>query len=388
MTKDELWKPEIPDATLGAGAPPVGSHITDVKSPAPEAELGEVTLEVKNLCTYFYGEEGVGKAVDDVNFYIRRREVLGIVGESGCGKSVTSLSIMRLIPNPPGKTVRGEIIFEGRDLLKLPEDQMRKVRGNKISMIFQEPMTSLNPVFTIGDQITEGIRLHMKLGKHEARERAVEMMELVGIPASRERLDDYPHQFSGGMRQRIMIAMALACDPQLIIADEPTTALDVTIQAQILELMKKLQERLNTSIILITHDLAVIAEMAHRVNVMYAGRVVEEASSRQLFKSPKHPYTTGLLASIPRVDRHGEKLCVIKGTVPSPFNFPKGCRFINRCPLAHEKCENEEPPLIQIKEEPGHSARCWLYEDKQDASVSDEIRRKMLKAGEDMGETE
>ncbi|MBI4865331.1 MAG: ABC transporter ATP-binding protein [Candidatus Wallbacteria bacterium] len=340
-------------------------------------------LEVKGLCTYFFGEEGVGKAVDDVTFTVRKREVLGIVGESGCGKSVTSLSIMRLIPNPPGRITGGEILFEGKNLLALSEEEMRKVRGNKISMIFQEPMTSLNPVFTIGDQITEGIRLHMKLGKSQARERAVEMMELVGIPAPRDRLDDYPHQFSGGMRQRIMIAMALACDPTLIIADEPTTALDVTIQAQILELMKSLQARLGTSIILITHDLAVVAEMAHRVNVMYAGRVVEEADVRTIYKTPKHPYTIGLLCAIPRVDKPEGKLCVISGTVPSPFHFPKGCRFGNRCPMKFDKCEAEEPPLFPIKGEPGHAARCWLYEpDKQDPTTEKEVRRKMLEAGE------
>ncbi|MBI4871482.1 MAG: ABC transporter ATP-binding protein [Candidatus Riflebacteria bacterium] len=339
-------------------------------------------LEVKDLCTYFFGEEGVGKAVDEVNFRVRRREVLGIVGESGCGKSVTSLSIMRLIPNPPGRTVRGEIVFEGRDLLKLPEDVMRTVRGNKISMIFQEPMTSLNPVFTIGNQLTEAIRLHMRMSAHEARDRAIKLMELVGIPFAAERLGDYPHQFSGGMRERIMIAMALSCDPQLIIADEPTTALDVTIQAQILELMKSLQRRLHTSIILITHDLAVIAEMAHRVIVMYAGRVVEEADVREMFKSPKHPYTIGLLCSIPRVDQPGGRLCVIQGTVPSPFRFPKGCRFSNRCPLKFERCDSEEPPLVPIRNQPGHATRCWLYETNQDPSVEQEVRRKMLESGE------
>ena len=386
--KDELWKPETPPVPPGAPPPSAAVSLTKTGSKAPAAELGEVMLEVKGLCTYFYGEEGVGKAVDDVNFRVRRREVLGIVGESGCGKSVTSLSIMRLIPNPPGRTVAGEIVFEGRDLLKLPEHEMRDVRGNKISMIFQEPMTSLNPVFTIGNQLTEAIRLHLSMGNREATERAIKMMELVGIPAASERLDDYPHQFSGGMRQRIMIAMALSCDPQLIIADEPTTALDVTIQAQILELMKGLQQRLHTSIILITHDLAVIAEMAHRVIVMYAGRVVEEADVRPMFKSPKHPYTIGLLCSIPRVDQPGMRLCVIKGTVPSPFHFPKGCRFANRCPLKLARCENEEPPLIPIKGEEGHSTRCWLYETNQDSSVEKEVRRQMLESGERGGDRE
>jgi peptide/nickel transport system ATP-binding protein/oligopeptide transport system ATP-binding protein len=320
---------------------------------------GDALIDVQDMKTYFYTDEGVGRAVDGVSFSIAKGEVLGIVGESGCGKSVTSLSIMRLVPSPPGRTVGGKILFEGQDLLVKSEAEMRKIRGNQIAMIFQEPMTSLNPVFTVGNQLTEAILLHMKISKREARDRAVEMLEKVGIPGALQRIDDYPHEFSGGMRQRAMIAMALSCDPAMIIADEPTTALDVTIQAQILELMNQLREELGTTIMLITHSLPVVAETCHRVVVMYAGRVVETASVCELFEIPHHPYTVGLMGSLPRLGVKVDKLSTIEGVVPSPFQFPKGCRFKNRCSECWEKCE-EPPPLYDIGD--GHLVRCWLYE--------------------------
>ncbi|MFO7171463.1 MAG: ABC transporter ATP-binding protein [Bacillota bacterium] len=310
--------------------------------------MSDKLVEIRNLRTYFYTEDGVMPAVDGVSLYIRRGETLGVVGESGCGKSVTSLSIMRLIPSPPGKIVEGEILFEGRDLLKLPEPEMRKIRGNEISMIFQEPMTSLNPVFTVGDQIAEAIMLHQGLNYKEAMAKAVEMLRLVGIPAPEKRVKDYPHQMSGGMRQRVMIAMALSCNPKLLIADEPTTALDVTIQAQILDLMRKLKKELGMAIMLITHDLGVVAEMCERVVVMYAGKVVEEADVVSLFKQPLHPYTEGLLQSIPRLDEDRERLHVIEGVVPNPLNMPQGCRFHPRCPYAIDKCREVEPPLEPV----------------------------------------
>jgi len=284
-------------------------------------------LSVRGLKTYFQSEDGLVPAVDGISFDLERGGALGIVGESGSGKSVTSLSIMRLIPSPPGKIVAGEILFEGEDLLKKSEAEMRKIRGNDISMIFQEPMTSLNPVFTVGDQIMEAIMLHQRLDKKAAREKAIEMLKLVGIPEPQRRVDEYPHQLSGGMRQRVMIAMALSCNPKLLIADEPTTALDVTIQAQILDLMRKLREELGTAIILITHDLGVIAEMVEEVIVMYAGQIVERTDVRSLFRSPKHPYTEGLLGSLPKLGQKTERLQTIEGVVPSPFNMPEGCRF-------------------------------------------------------------
>ena len=315
-------------------------------------------VEVKNLKTYFYTEDGIVPAVDGVDFQIQKGETLGIVGESGCGKSVTSLSLLRLVPNPPGKIVDGEMLFRGESLLKKSEAEMRKIRGNDISMIFQEPMTSLNPVFTIGEQIAEAIELHQGLSKKEAIDKAIEMLNLVGIPAAEKRVNDFPHQMSGGMRQRVMIAMALSCNPSLLIADEPTTALDVTIQAQILELMKGLKERLGTAIMLITHDLGVVAEMAENVLVMYAGNVVEYADVKTIFKEPKHPYTIGLMGSIPRLDQSKEKLYVIEGTVPNPFDMPGGCRFHPRCPEAREICKNKEPELTSTK---GHQVRCWKY---------------------------
>ena len=328
---------------------------------SPPTETAQPTLEplldVRGLVTEFHSSEGVFKAVDGVSFSVARGETLGIVGESGCGKSVTSLSVMGLIPRPPGKIPAGEIVFEGRDLLTLSSRQMRDVRGNDISMIFQEPMTSLNPVYTVGQQIMEGILLHEDISEAEARARAIEMLRLVRIPSPEGRVDDYPHQMSGGMRQRVMIAMALACNPKLLIADEPTTALDVTIQAQILDLMRDLRERTGTAIMLITHDLGVIAELADRVVVMYAGKVVEEARVGDLFTDPQHPYTLGLLGSIPKMDVDEVRLATIEGSVPNPYNMPAGCKFNPRCPFADDKCRQEVPALIEVK--PGHKVACW-----------------------------
>lgn len=320
----------------------------------------EALVEVKGLQTYFYTEDGVVKAVDGVDFEIYKGETLGVVGESGCGKSVTSLSIMRLIPDPPGKIVGGDILFQGESLLKKSEAEMRKIRGNEISMIFQEPMTSLNPVYTVGDQIAEAIILHQKVSKKEALERAVEMLRKVGIPLPEQRVNEYPHQLSGGMRQRVMIAMALSCNPKLLIADEPTTALDVTIQAQILELMNELKNDFEASIMMITHDLGVIAEVSDRVAVMYAGKVVEYSDVTSIFKNPKHPYTWGLLKSIPRLDETTDRLMNIKGVVPNPLFFPDGCKFHTRCPFADEKCRKEEPPIEEIEER--HQVRCWYVD--------------------------
>ncbi|MDM7947524.1 MAG: ABC transporter ATP-binding protein [Oceanibaculum nanhaiense] len=328
---------------------------------SPPTESAQPTLEplldVRGLVTEFHSSEGVFKAVDGVSFSVSRGETLGIVGESGCGKSVTSLSVMGLIPRPPGKIPAGEIVFEGRDLLTLSARQMRDVRGNDISMIFQEPMTSLNPVYTVGQQIMEGILLHEDISEADARARAIEMLRLVRIPSPEGRVDDYPHQMSGGMRQRVMIAMALACNPKLLIADEPTTALDVTIQAQILDLMRDLRERTGTAIMLITHDLGVIAELADRVVVMYAGKVVEEARVGDLFTDPQHPYTLGLLGSIPKMDVDEVRLATIEGSVPNPYNMPAGCKFNPRCPFADDKCRQEVPALIEVK--PGHKVACW-----------------------------
>src|SRR5690554_4114106 len=317
-------------------------------------------LEVKELQTFFYTDDGIAKAVDGVSYDLEMGETLGIVGESGCGKSVTSLSIMRLIPEPPGKIVDGEITFKGKVLSKLSQDGMRKIRGNEISMIFQEPMTSLNPVYTIGDQISEVIILHKKVSRKEARKQSVEMLKRVGIPMPEQRIDEYPHQLSGGMRQRVMIAMALSCDPELLIADEPTTALDVTIQAQILELMNGLKDKLNMSIMMITHDLGVIAEVSDRVAVMYAGKVLEYTDVKTLFKNPKHPYTVGLMNSIPRLDKETKRLTAIPGIVPGSMDFPEGCKYHTRCSLADEKCIQEEPGLKEI--EKGHKVRCWHFE--------------------------
>ncbi|HPQ37458.1 MAG TPA: ABC transporter ATP-binding protein [Synergistaceae bacterium] len=317
-------------------------------------------LEVKNLRTFFDTDRGLIRAVDGVSFSIESGKTLGIVGESGCGKSVTALSIMRLVHKPVGRIAGGEILFENADLLKNSEKQMRSVRGNHISMIFQEPMTSLNPVYTVGFQIMEPLILHQNLSSREAKKRAIEMLDIVGIPNASQRVEEYPHQLSGGQRQRAMIAMALACNPALLIADEPTTALDVTVQAQILDLMNNLKREFGSSVMLITHDLGVIAETAQHVVVMYAGKVVEEAPVRPLFKDSKHPYTRGLLRSIPKIREDRERLDVIPGVVPNPLNFPPGCRFHNRCPECFEKCTREEPPLYILND--GRKCRCWLYE--------------------------
>jgi len=316
-------------------------------------------LEVNNLQTYFYTDEGVSKAVDGVSFHVDKGETLGIVGESGCGKSVTNLSVMRLIPDPPGKIVGGSVKFDGQDVLALRDSQMRQIRGNEISMIFQEPMTSLNPVFTCGNQIIEAIRLHQNVGKAEARKRAIEMLKLVGIPAPEQRVDEYPHQLSGGMRQRVMIAMALSCNPNLLIADEPTTALDVTVQAQILDLINDLQERFEMAVVMITHDLGVIAEVADRVMVMYAGKVVEEGTTDEIFNDPLHPYTIGLLKSMPVLNQKKDRLAVVEGVVPNPTEFPSGCKFHPRCPLNDgTSCETQEPELQSGNGNAAHLARC------------------------------
>ena len=325
-----------------------------------EISAEQTVLDVKNLQTVFFTNSGLFKAVDDVSFSVRRGETLAIVGESGCGKSVTALSIMRLVPDPPGRIVGGSVMLEGTELLGLDEAAMRKVRGNRISMIFQEPMTSLNPVMRIGDQITEAVRLHRPIGARDAWKQAVDMLRLVRIPEPERRAQEYPHQMSGGMRQRAMIAMALACRPALLIADEPTTALDVTIQAQILALIVDLQQRLGTGLILITHDLGVVAQTAQRVIVMYAGRKVEEATVEDLFENPRHPYTRGLMASMPAViglDANNDaRLTEIPGMVPSLTNLPAGCAFAPRCTFAVERCRAEYPPLQDFD---GHLAACW-----------------------------
>jgi oligopeptide/dipeptide ABC transporter ATP-binding protein len=322
--------------------------------PNPSGNL----LEVNGLKTYFKTMDGVVKAVDGVDMAIAPGKTLGVVGESGCGKSVTSLSIMRLV-DLPGWIAAGEIKFEGRDLVKLSEEQMRHIRGNKISMIFQEPMTSLNPVFTVGNQVGEAIRVHRKVSKREAETRVVELFRMVGIPSPDRRVKDYPHNMSGGMRQRVMIAMALALQPSLLIADEPTTALDVTIQAQILELIKDLRTKVNSAVLLITHDIGVVAEMADEVIVMYTGKVVEQGDVVSVLKNPKHPYTVGLLNSIPSLGQKDQRLNVIPGTVPSPLNLPKGCTFAPRCPHVMGICHEQEPELKTL--EGGVKAKCWLY---------------------------
>ena len=331
--------------------------------PSASAAGSDPILQLNDLKTHFFSREGVVRAVDGVSYHLNRGETLGVVGESGCGKSVTALSILRLIPDPPGRIVGGQILFEGRDLMGRSESEMQTIRGNEISMIFQEPMTSLNPVLTVGHQISEAIMLHQGLHRREAMQKSVEMLRLVHIPEAQSRVHEYPHQLSGGMRQRVMIAMALSCNPKVLIADEPTTALDVTIQAQILDLMLELQDKLGTAIIMITHDLGVIAEVAKRVVVMYAGKKVEEAEVEELFASPCHPYTQGLLASIPRLDAAAEategrtRLLEIEGMVPSLHDLPQGCLFEPRCPYASDQCRTEYPPLEQKR--PGHLAACW-----------------------------
>lgn len=320
-------------------------------------------LEVKELRTSFFTDDGEVKAVDGVDFSIERGKTLGIVGESGSGKSITSLSILRLLQEPAGRVVGGEINFKGENLLNKTKKEMMQIRGNNVSMIFQEPMTSLNPTLTCGEQIAESIRIHQKLGRKEAWMKAVDMLRLVGIPSPEKRAKQYPFELSGGMRQRVMIAIALACNPELLIADEPTTALDVTIQAQILDLMKKLQGELGTSLMLITHDLGVVAEMCDKVAVMYCGKVVEYADVQTIFTSPKHPYTVGLLNSVPKHDEDVEgDLSVIQGSVPSPYDLPKGCRFAPRCPHAKAICLTELPALETAED--GDQVRCWIYTDK------------------------
>ncbi|MDH4618695.1 ABC transporter ATP-binding protein [Brevibacillus sp. AY1] len=316
-------------------------------------------LEVKGLTVQFRNEDKEYSVVKGISFHVKKGETLGLVGESGCGKSVTSLSIMRLIPTPPGKIVSGEIRYKGVDLLSLKEKEMNKIRGNEISMIFQEPMTSLTPVFTIGRQLDEVILLHTDLTKKQAKERSIEMLKLVGISRAEQIYASYPHELSGGMRQRVMIAIGLACHPQMLIADEPTTALDVTIQAQILDLMRELKEKTQTAILLVTHDLGVVAEMCDRVIVMYAGEIVEEADVDTLFHNPKHPYTRGLLESIPNLEEKKRRLFSIAGQVPTPDTVIPGCRFRDRCPDAIARCEQEHPELLELEQ--SHTCRCWLY---------------------------
>lgn len=322
-------------------------------------------LEVQNIKTQFLTEAGVVQAVDGVSFYVKPGEVLGIVGESGCGKSVTVLSVMQLV-SEPGEVVEGKVLFNGRDLLSLPERELMKIRGNQISMIFQQPQSCLNPVFKVGDQIVEVLRQHQGMNREQAKKRTIELFEMVGIPEPNARFSAYPHEFSGGMAQRAMIAMAVACSPDLLIADEPTTALDVTIQAQILDLMNELKDKLETSIILITHDLGVVAEMCDRVMVMYAGRVVEEANVFELFENPKHPYTQDLLGATPELGMAEKELVTIPGSVPNLIHLPSGCKFAPRCREVMDICTIREPHLLE-DEEPGHTVRCWLYEEHEEA---------------------
>jgi oligopeptide/dipeptide ABC transporter ATP-binding protein len=325
----------------------------------------DTLVSVENLKTYFYTEDGTVPAIDGVSFEVKKGETLAIVGESGSGKSVTSLSIMRLIPSPPGKILEGDIKFQGESLLTKSDKEMRAIRGNRISMIFQEPMTSLNPVYKVGDQISETIILHQKKNKKEALTEAINLLNLVGIPEPERRINQYPHELSGGMRQRVMIAIALACHPELLIADEPTTALDVTIQNQILQLMKNLKQKSNMSIMLITHDLGVVAEMADRVVVMYSGQIVEQGDVFTIFENPKHPYTEGLLKSMPSAEKRVGKLYAIDGVVPNPLNLPPGCRFADRCEYATALCHQEMPQIQQINED--EIVRCWKYTDRWEA---------------------
>ena len=334
-----------------------GPQTMVTEAPGAAADL---LLDVRGLRTYFKVMDGTVKAVDGVDFSLARGQTMGLVGESGCGKSVTALSIMRLIDDPPGRIVDGEILFDGRDLLALGNSEMRDVRGNDIAMIFQEPMTSLNPVFTVGDQIAEAVRLHQDVGPAEARNRAIESLRSVGVNAPERRVRQYPHELSGGLRQRVMIAMALSCNPKLLIADEPTTALDVTIQAQILELIKEIQARTGTALLLITHDLGVVAETVQRIAVMYAGVIVEQGTAEQVLLDPKHPYTQGLLSSIPAKQRRGQQLSVIKGMVPNPFRMPPGCKFEPRCPFAWDRCRSAEPAL-ELSARDQRSVRCFLH---------------------------
>ncbi|MHA1953072.1 MAG: ABC transporter ATP-binding protein [Candidatus Heimdallarchaeaceae archaeon] len=323
----------------------------------------DILLEIKGLKTYFFTEEGVVKAIESVDIEVYKSETLGLVGESGSGKSVTALSILGIVPDPPGKILDGQVVFHGQDLRRLSDADMRKIRGNQIAMIFQDPMTSLNPVFTVGDQISEAIMLHQKVTKKEAKEKSIKIMSLVGIPSADERVDNYPFEFSGGMRQRVMIAMALSCNPELLIADEPSTSLDVTIQAQILELLKATSEEFDMSIILITHDMGVIAEMCDRVAVMYAGYICEIGDIMIIFKSPFHPYTRGLLGAIPRPDAEREDLTIIRGAIPNLINPPSACRFHPRCDYFMQGlCDVILPAIIEV--EPGHDVRCHIYSEE------------------------
>jgi oligopeptide transport system ATP-binding protein len=316
-------------------------------------------LQVKDLRTYFYTEEGVVKAVDGVSYDVQEGETLALVGESGCGKSISALSLLKLIPIPPGRIVSGEVLFDGEDLMKLSEDEIRKIRGNRISMVFQEPMTSLNPVLTIGKQLTESLELHLKLDKEAATARAIQLLEMVGVAEAERRITDFPHQFSGGMRQRVMIAIAMSCNPRLLIADEPTTALDVTIQAQVLEVMARLSREFGTAVIIITHNLGVVARYADRVNVMYAGKIIETSTAEKVYAEPRHPYTLGLLNSVPRLDQaSGEKLIPIEGLPPDLGRLPPGCSFYARCTFRIDKCLEEYPPLQLVSE--NHYAACWV----------------------------
>jgi oligopeptide/dipeptide ABC transporter ATP-binding protein len=335
----------------------------------PGARDPDVILDVRDLRTYFHVMDGTVRAVDGVDFQIKRGGRLALVGESGCGKSVTALTIMRLIDQPPGEIASGEVWFDGRDLLGLSNSEMRHVRGGEIAMIFQEPMTSLNPVLTVGDQIMEAVKLHQDVDAKQAREVAVQALRDVGVPAPERRTEQYPHELSGGMRQRVMIAMALSCRPKLLIADEPTTALDVTIQRQILELIKVIQERTGTALLLITHDLGVVAETVDEVVVMYAGKIMETGTVDEVLLEPRHPYSRGLLASIPSRGRRGQPLHVIKGVVPNPFRMPAGCKFEPRCPNAWDQCKVEEPQLYDLGG--GRASRCWLY----DGRFRDRLRR-------------
>lgn len=330
----------------------------------------DVVLELNNLHTHFFTDNGEIPAVDGVSINVHKGEVVGIVGESGCGKSVTSLSVMQLVPSPPGKIVDGEINFKGENLVNASKSRMKKVRGNEISMIFQEPMTSLDPLFTIGNQMREAIRIHEKISKKEARSRSIDMLKLVGIPRPEAVIDEYPHQLSGGMRQRVMIAMAMSRDPELLIADEPTTALDVTIQAQILDLMRNLNHEKETSILLITHDLGVVAEICDRVVVMYSGQVVEEGTTREILKDPKHPYSKGLIRSLPKIHEREQKLYSIPGTVPKPKMDRVGCRFAARCEFAFDRCFKESPELYSLGE--ARTSRCFLYDEKGEGVTNDD----------------
>ncbi|RPF56116.1 ABC transporter ATP-binding protein [Aquisalibacillus elongatus] len=326
--------------------------------------MDNIVLELKDLHTHFFTDNGEIPAVDGVSFDLKKGEVVGVVGESGSGKSVTSLSVMQLIPNPPGKIVGGEILFKGENLANASEKRMRKIRGNEISMIFQEPMTSLDPVFTIGNQLIEAIRFHQKISKKQARQRAIHMLELVGIPRADEIVDEYPHQLSGGMRQRVMIAMSMSLNPEVLIADEPTTALDVTIQAQILDLMRNLNQEQGTSILLITHDLGVVSEMCDRVVVMYSGQVVEEGTVREIIKDPQHPYTKGLIRSLPNLYKKEQKLYSIPGTVMKPSTEYVGCRFASRCEFAFDRCFNENPDLYELNHQ--RKSRCFLHDEEKE----------------------